>query len=177
MASHLKTREGNPVLVHPRLPGARRLHHALSALLLLLSVSARQGLADPLYAKLAPDAAQAFSWFDRLGFPDVKGCKFVRVGTRARYDDGSEYEQPEGERIEAFLTEAKPNGESTVLTLELLTNHYKHTPADAPVHRSVFFEALPLEEYAKGRLRVLQTPDDDDWGSRFGRRLSERGEA
>ncbi|MBT3289191.1 MAG: hypothetical protein HN380_17745 [Victivallales bacterium] len=178
MANHLRRAcEAKPPPMQAGLPGARRLHHALSALLLLLSVSARQGLADPLYAKLAPDAAQAFSWFDRLGFPDVKGCKFVRVGTRARYDDGSEYEQPESERIEAFLTETKPNGESTVLTLELLTHHYKQTPADAPVHRSVFFEGLPLEEYAKGRLRELQMPDDDDWGSRFGRRLSERGEA
>ena len=176
MANHLgKGIETNSGWVQPMLPGTRRLGHVLTTLLLLLKVSAQEALPDPLYAKLTPDAAQAFSWFDKLGFPDVRGCKFGRVGTRTRWDDGSEYEQPKSERIEAFLTEAKPDGTFAVLTLDLLTKHYERTPADD----SAFIEELPLEEWAKKRLRALQTPPDDDdgWSFRFDRRLSGRAEA
>jgi hypothetical protein len=117
-------------------------------------------------------ADEAFRWFGRLGFPDVKGKQFVRIVTGQWSQSAGE--GPTNQYIDAFLL-SESNGTFVVLTKDLFVRSFIKTPAETAAHQQVGYEPFNLALEAEAYLRVLKNPPKDNW-RRFGQRLHERAE-
>lgn len=140
---------------------------------LLLMLGALATHSETPYDSLPPDQQKTFAWFDTLGFPDVKGRPFVRVGTGCWSQSGSK--ERENQTIKAFLLKEETNT-FTVLGLDLDTQTFLACPNTAEFDR-VFFEPANLAAEATARLTKLRQPpgDEERWRG-FGRMLPERAE-
>lgn len=119
------------------------------------------------------EAKRAFVWFGKLGFPDVKGVKYVRVATGQWSQHGSAPRQ--NTYLNAFLLSEK-GVMFTVLTQDLFIRTFEKTEPNAPKHLQIAYEELNLENEAKTYLNLLQNPPEDDDSRRFGELLNERAE-
>lgn len=118
------------------------------------------------------DALSDFQWFSNLGFPDVKGCPFVRVATGQWSQSGDE--PPQNHYLKGFLLATNGNV-FTVLSLNLSQAQFANSTASIPEHKRVGFEVLRLDAEAEALRRALQKPPgkDDVW-RRFGEQTTER---
>src|SRR5207249_4190045 len=94
---------------------------AVMAISQIIIVGRRRPKTDPS----AADLIQAFTWFDTLGFPDVKGRPFVRVATGQWYRAGED--PPQNTYVRGFLLEDIGDTFS-ILTLSLETESFRKTP-------------------------------------------------
>ena len=100
--------------------------------------------------RIVPTPAQkAFAWFGRLGFPDVKGRKYVKVATGAWSQSGNQ--RPEISYTEGFLL-SESNGTFTVFLNDLSVKTFQKTPRDTLAYKAVGFEILDLKSNAMARL-------------------------
>ena len=123
---------------------------------------------------LTSQARKDFEWFSTLGFPDTKGCPYVRVATGEWSQSGDE--PPQNRFVKAFLLATNaPN--FRVLTLDLFDRTFMQTNFEAKAYTRVGFEVLGLSNEVTEVLHVLRNPPakDDSW-RRFGEQLTERGE-
>jgi hypothetical protein len=146
------------------------------AVLLAFSVAVA-GMIEPSGAQaqgLTPETQTNFQWFSGLGFPDVKGCPFVRV-TTGRWSQGVEG-PPQNSFLRGFLLGT--NGSAfNVVTTDLHGETFTNTPPGTPEHQRVGFEILSLQEEATARLNALRNPPaDDGFGRGFALQLSERAQ-
>jgi hypothetical protein len=147
------------------------MHAYTLAYLLLLGSLPTHG-ASP-YDSLHSDQQKTFTWFDTLGFPDVKGRPFVRVGTGCWSQSGQN--PRENQYIKTFLLKEETNT-FTVLGLDLRTQTFHARNASGEFER-VFFEPANLAEEADARVTKLRQPsgEEDRWPG-FGRMMPERTE-
>lgn len=151
------------------------MQHDITGLLLACALalsSAAAPAADP-YAGLPTEQRKTLAWFDTLGFPDVKGCTFVRVGTGNWSQSGDR--PPQNQYLQAFLLRTHTNT-FTVLSLDLVTRTFVATGATSE-HERVFYEARDLRNAAESRLQHVRNPPakENAW-DRFGEQMSERAE-
>jgi len=138
---------------------------------LLMVASIARG-ADKL-VNLSQEAKSDFEWFNRLGFPDVKGCSFVRVATGYWSKSGDE---PQNRYVKAFLLMNNSNS-FTVLDLYLFTGTFTNTVAGKPEYERVGFNELILKDDVDALLETLDKPHiNDDLRRRFGEHITEREE-
>src|SRR6266542_591511 len=91
------------------------------------------------------DPKEAFTWFDTLGFPDVKGRPFVRVATGRWYQ--YENDPPRNTYVPGFLLE--DTGDTfSVLTVSRATETYRKTHAKTAAPEQVGYEVLDLVKEA-----------------------------
>ncbi len=142
---------------------------------LLVAAARSGGQEEKPYASTAQERVKAFRWFGTLGFPGVKGRKFVHVATGQGYQRAGE--PPTNRYLHGFLTEDRGDTFS-VLSLSLSTVTFKKTPPGTPEHARVGYEALAPARAAAERLKVLREKDSEEGRSwrGFGRAFSERGE-
>ena len=109
----------------------------------------------------------AFKWFSGLGYPDMKGRKFVDVATGSWVTYGNKPTINTFDR--GFLIEEKENS-FKVLTLSLVETLFEKTPPGTPDWKKVSFEAADLKEGAQAYLENLRAPrkDKDRQYRRFG---------
>jgi hypothetical protein len=120
------------------------------------------------------EARGDFQWFGTLGFPDVKGCPFVRVATGRWSQSGDE--PPQNHYIKGFLLAT--NGDAfTVLGLDLLKATLTNSSSGIPDHERIGFEVLRLDAEALALRKALQEPPgkNEVW-RRFGEQTSEQVE-
>lgn len=105
-------------------------------------------------ASSADTRTETFDWFGTLGFPDVKGLKFLRIATGgANYGNGT----PQYVFVHGFLL--KEDGASfTALTLSLEKETYQKSPAKTPHDAEVGYEAADLAVDAAAFLKDLCLP-------------------
>jgi hypothetical protein len=103
--------------------------------------------------------AKDFAWFGALGFPDVRGCPFVRVAT----GEWSQFpgKPPTNSYVHGFLLGRKGD-DFTVLTVSLQTEVFHKTPPGTPAHQRVGYESLDLGEEAAALVRSGDTDPYDD---------------
>jgi hypothetical protein len=109
----------------------------------------------PLRAPTAEERSKAFAWIDTLGFPDIKGKKFVRVATGQWHQFGDE--PPRNDYVHGFLLEEKGD-RFTIVSLSLLTETFTRTPAGTAIHKQISYETSELAAGATAYLRALQKP-------------------
>ncbi|MEE9403197.1 MAG: hypothetical protein V3V47_08370 [Desulfobacteria bacterium] len=108
---------------------------------------------------------RAFKWFDKLGFPDVKGCKLVRV------EQGEGFYHVPGFAAspcrEGFLVNDDKK-QFTVLTLDLFLLTLDKPNENIPIYRQFRCEELDLQEFAQ-RYPSADTVDKggDSFSSRY----------
>jgi hypothetical protein len=132
--------------------------------------------AAQLAASSADERNKAFNWFETLGFPDVKGRKFVRTATGRWYSSGGD--PPRNTFIRGFLLKEEGD-EFTLVTLSLATETYRKTPAKTPAHKQVGYEAVDLATGATAILKKLRAPkrsEDGDAKPLWGTDLHDRTE-
>ncbi len=128
--------------------------------------------------KTSKERSAAFAWFSKLGFPDVKDARFVRVvtGNWSQQND----DPPVNSYRHGFLL-SQMGDTFTVLFPDLSTRRFTKSSPDTKEHKRVDFELKDLPEFATGYLQAIRDADDpkrkpDDWPRRFGERLAERAE-
>jgi hypothetical protein len=134
--------------------------------------SAQQAVLTPSTAK---ERAKVFTWFGTLGFPDVKGCKLVRVATGDWYISGDNPSR--NTYLLGFVLEEKGKSFS-VLTLGLTTRKFRWTPPGTSADQRVGYEKLPLAKTAVDYLQALRggPPVEDPGLKRLRANLSARAE-
>jgi hypothetical protein len=126
-----------------------------------------------LALKLFPSSAdEAFSWFSRLGFPDVAGRPYVKVTAGAW--SSSLNDAPRSKSIEGFLL-SRSNDTFTVLTKDLFVRSFKANLAEPLSHEQIRCEPLALRAEVTSYLELLRNPPKDPWRN-FGERLKERSQ-
>lgn len=145
----------------------------LAIILGLLCITIVDGCADSTTVSQS-DIRKAFAWFEKLGFPDVKDCRYIRIATGQWSQHGNAPRQ--NTYLNAFLIDEKDNA-FTALTQDLFIRTFKNTEPNTPKHQQVAYEELNLEKEAKAYLNLLQNLPEDDHQRRFGERLNERAEA
>jgi hypothetical protein len=117
-------------------------------------------IATPALAGKAPDpAAQrraVFAWLDGLGYPAVKGLKFVKVATGhpTRNDDGL----IENSYLHGLLLQEMDN-KFVVLDLRLRRSAFERTPPNTPPHQRVDYEAADVNRFAAAALKQFELED------------------
>jgi hypothetical protein len=144
----------------------------LAILLGLLCITIVVGCADSTTVSQS-DIRNAFVWFEKLGFPDVKDCRYIRIATGQWSQHGNAPRQ--NTYLNAFLIDEKDNT-FTALTLDLFIKTFEKTEPNTPKHQQVAYEELNLEKEVKVYLNLLQNLPEDDHQRRFGERLNERAE-
>jgi len=132
--------------------------------------------ASNCFAKTDVDskALADFEWFGSLGFPDAKGCPFVRVATGQWSKSGDE--PPQNHYVNGFLLSTNGNV-FTVLSLDLSTATFTNSSSGKSEHERVGFELLKLDDEASTLRKTLQQrPDKNDSWRRFGEQTTERVE-
>ena len=109
----------------------------------------------PAVKSTAAERTKAFEWFSRLGYPDVKGRKYVRVATGHWFQAGND---PPTNTYQRGFVLAEEGDRFTVLTLSLAEPKYKRTPADTPGYKQVGYTATELKTGAAAYLRNLRKP-------------------
>ncbi|MBN2004535.1 MAG: hypothetical protein JXA21_14360 [Anaerolineae bacterium] len=100
----------------------------------------------------------AFQWFDGLGYPDLKGRKYVHVATGNWWQSSGS--PPENTYIYAFLLE--DNGEEfTVFATDLLTRTFVKTPPDTETHERVEYETLEFRSMVAEHLETLKQRQEE----------------
>jgi len=94
---------------------------------------------------------RAFAWFDGLGLPSVKGCRFVVVATG---NSVWNTDPPVKEFFPGFLLKEKGD-EFVILTLGLEKMKYNKTPPGTPVLEQVYYEEADLRKFATAVLDSL----------------------
>jgi hypothetical protein len=124
------------------------------------------------FKDVSPEAKMNFEWFGALGFPDVKGCQFVRITVK--------WSDPKGkfpttyENKNEFLLTGYQNA-FTVLDLELFRRSYPATMPDAETHMEASFEPADLKSEAASLLnRISGLKRDEDLFDRLEERVSKR---
>jgi hypothetical protein len=128
--------------------------------------------AEDAYADLEPEARAAFTWFDSLGFPDVRGCQYARVAT-GRRDFWADTDR--NTYADGFII--KEVGDSfTVLDLDLFIETFTKTPAGTPEPQRVGYEPLDLEQEMTTHLQDLErSRDEEEWLDDFRRNYFREG--
>lgn len=119
------------------------------------------------------DISKAFAWFEKLGFPDVKDCTYIRIATGQWKQYGNKPRQ--NTYLNAFLIDEKDNT-FTALTQDLFIRTFEKTEPNIPNYEQVAYQEMDLEKEVKAYLNLLQNPPEDDNRRRFGERLNERAE-
>jgi hypothetical protein len=123
-------------------------------------------------------AARAdFEWFSKLGFPDVKGCPFIRVATGqwSQAGDGSR----QNNYLDAFLIGTN-NNTFSIFSLDLLTRAFTNTPPGTAEYQRAGFERADLRQQVRTTLAsLLASPPREDyfWRFRFDSQVTERARA
>ncbi|HYT92499.1 MAG TPA: hypothetical protein VEL76_27535 [Gemmataceae bacterium] len=131
---------------------------AAAVLLGMLTCSAHVRADDaprPAVKSTAAERTKAFEWFSGLGYPDVKGRKYVRVATGDWFQAGNA--PPTNTHQRGFVL-AEEGERFTVLTLSLAEPKYKRTPADTPSYKQVGYTATELKTGATAYLENLRKP-------------------
>lgn len=144
----------------------------LAILLCLLCITIVVSCADSTTVSQS-DIRKAFAWFGKLGFPDVKDCRYIRIATGQWSQHGNAPRQ--NTYLNAFLIDEKDNT-FTALTQDLFIRTFENTEPNTPKHQQVAYEELNLEKEAKAYLNLLQNLPEEDHNRRFGERLNERAE-
>ena len=115
-----------------------------------------------------------FEWFDSLGFPDLKGKKFIKASTGNWKQVGNK--PPEIIYSYCFLLEDK-NGKFKTFKTDLSQEAFTKNADTTDKLESVAYSEFELEEYAKGILADLnrKKTEEDRW-ARFGQKLEHRAE-
>jgi hypothetical protein len=152
----------------------------LPGLLLLAVLScggAPPGPGDaPPHRSSAEERVKAFTWFGTLGFPDVKGRKFVRAATGESVRQGDE--PPQNTYVLSFLLDNKKDS-FVVFTPALSTLTLHKTKGKVAAHEWVGYEEHDLAAAAAAQLKALRDlarSDKPDFWRRFGEQLTERTE-
>ena len=143
---------------------------ALAAALAAFSLSAACG------EELTEGDRKLFKWFDGLGFANLAGLKYVRVGTGNWNRHGDD--PPQNRYVRGFLL-ADAGDTFRVLHMDLSVQTYTRTGPGVSEHQRVHFTELDLQKEAEALLanlkRIHSSEERDHW-RRFGARLSERSE-
>ena len=159
----------------------KTIHRGSGLLLLALSaglwaaairlpmLSAVAAPADNTYAGMPGEQGDTFNWFDTLGFPDVKGCKFVRVGTGGWSQDGNK--PPRKHYAHAFLLKTETNGflacvaasETAGIGDQARTNRSPPIATADPA-QAADGEPTSAEGYRRSTAESGATPDRDEHG-------------
>ena len=108
---------------------------------------------------LSSEARRDFEWFSTLGFPDVKGCRYVRIATGwpAAYLD----ETHSNYYITAFLLDTNATN-FTVLEPDLNTRTFTNTPDGTSEAKRVGYTVVDLRDDAQKKLDILRHPPKED---------------
>lgn len=137
---------------------------------LLLALPSANGGDEP--ESLSPPAQSDFEWFSRLGFPDVKGCPFVRVATGSWSRTGNE--PPCNQYLNTFLLTSTDTNFAT-FSVDLFQRTFNSTTNGMPEHQRVGFEPLDLKVEAAAFLqRLAQLKEGEDLFDRLGEQISKR---
>jgi hypothetical protein len=104
---------------------------------------------------LTTEAREAFTWFDKLEFPDVSGKPFVLATTSNYWLDEKNLQY--NERTYGYLLSENENS-FTVLTSGLTVNKFQKSPLNTPERERVGFAIVNLEEAAQLYLDSLKNP-------------------
>jgi len=150
---------------------------AVAAISGALFVAARQARAAEPGGSSAEQRLKAFQWFSTLGYPEVKGLKFVRVATGFWSQSGGN--PPENQYWNGFVLDEKGK-DFRVFTFTAETYAFTKTPQGTPAHERVSYETKDLVEYAAAELKSLRDrasgKEPEDVWRRFGKPLSEPAE-
>lgn len=126
-------------------------------------------------AEVDSNARADFEWFGKLGFPDVKGCAFVRAATGRWTQVGSQ--APQNSYLHGFLLET--NGDVfTVFLPSLVTRSFTNSATGTAEYKRVGMEAADLRKFVLEQLDSLRQGRGEDYFSRdFDTQLAERAEA
>jgi hypothetical protein len=115
-----------------------------------------------------------FQWFSSLGFPDIRGCPYVRVATGRWSQMGDEPRR--NQYVNGFLL-ATNGPVFRVLTTKLSDQTFTNTFAGTNEYKRIGFETLELKTEAQRLLQSLKNPPakEDPWRD-FGSPLTERTE-
>jgi hypothetical protein len=103
--------------------------------------------------KRSDEQVLTYGWFAQLGFPDVKGKKFVRVATGRAFAEG---DQPyHNSYLYGFLLQTKGD-DFTVLTLSLEREKFHRTGPNVEEAWKVNCEEIKLDEGATAFLEELR---------------------
>lgn len=151
------------------------LSHLCVGGLLVLLMTGFQLRGDDLDST-AKERSQAFEWFSKLGYADVKDAKLVRVATEEWNQVGDD--PPIHSYRYGFLIRQKDNG-STIFFLDVITQPLARSTPDAEEDEQPDFEIVDFPELAAANAKEPNLADytrRDGLPRRFGERLSERAE-
>lgn len=117
----------------------------------------------PLAARCAPvdsNARADFEWFSKLGFPDVKGCEFVRVATGRYSQVVDEPASARNSYINGFLL-ATNGGTFTIFSLGLVTHTYTNSAPGTAEYKRVGMEPADVKQCVREELNSLRSPKND----------------
>jgi hypothetical protein len=125
-------------------------------------------------AEVSGEARTNFEWFNSLGFPDVKGCPFVRIATGSWGQMGNQ--PPQNQYLNAFLL-ASNAANFTSVSLDLYRRTLSYSTNGPPEYKRVGYDQLNLKHeanklldaYANGEIKTVTTPDLDE---RISKRIS-----
>lgn len=149
-------------------------HRFLLAVAALAIGTLSDHAAEPV--ALTPQARQDFEWFSTLGFPDLKGCPFVRVATGFWWRNQASDDPPQQNIFKAFLL-ATNNFGFRVFTLDLAENSFTQTNPIANGNTRPGFEVLELSKEVAEVLGAFRNPPAREDESRlFGTLLRSQSE-
>ena len=139
------------MVVLPRCTHRHRLLFAIAA----LSIAILHPASAAETNTLSPQAIKDFEWFSTLGFPDLKGCPYVRVATGFWSKNYATDDPPQQDGFNAFLL-ATNSGGFRVFTLDLAERSFSLTNPITEGNTRPAFEAFQLtNEVAKWQSEVF----------------------
>ena len=111
-----------------------------------------------------------YRWFAGLGYPDVKGLKFVRVATG--YTFQYSLDPPMNRYWDGFLMDEKGDM-FTVMSFPVQVNYFQRTARATPECRKVDYEPRNLADFARSTLETLRHPPDATKRQAFPETLSQ----
>lgn len=126
----------------------------MSARCLVVLLAASLALAEES-TDLTSAQAEAFAWFDTLGYPDVAGKPYVQVWTGRWYQSGGN--PPQNSCVWGFLL-SEEGPKFTVFTVGLATEEFLRSDAEVKPQERVYYLKGDIEETARATVEDARNP-------------------